>query len=45
MSNYIQASVGLKRLNDYLNEDEIDFDAVSHDPNEGNIYFLRNGVF
>lgn len=34
MTNFIQASVARKRLNKFLNSDEIEFGAVTHNESE-----------
>jgi hypothetical protein len=31
----VQAGVSIKRLNRYMNSEEIDLDAVTHDKSEG----------
>ncbi|ODM88268.1 Multidrug resistance-associated protein 1 [Orchesella cincta] len=45
ISGFIQASVAIKRLNKYLNADELVTDAVTHDENEPNPIVIEDGNF
>ncbi|XP_031762816.2 multidrug resistance-associated protein 1 isoform X5 [Galleria mellonella] len=41
----IETSVGIKRLNKFMNSDELDDSAVEHDPKEPNPLLIENGHF
>ncbi|CAG7836371.1 unnamed protein product [Allacma fusca] len=41
----VQASVSLKRLNKFMNEEEINFAAVTHNPEEVDPVVIENGSF
>ncbi|CAG7831109.1 unnamed protein product [Allacma fusca] len=45
ISSVIQAGVSLKRLNKYMNADEIDPNSVSHDNHEPDPVVIENGSF
>ncbi|KAK3859641.1 hypothetical protein Pcinc_034255 [Petrolisthes cinctipes] len=45
ISNLIQASVSLKRLNKFLNADELDPTSVSHDASEEHPVVVEKGTF
>ncbi|KAL4706573.1 hypothetical protein ACJJTC_015771, partial [Scirpophaga incertulas] len=45
ISNIVQTSVGIKRLNKFMNCDELDENAVDHDPKEPNPLVIENGIF
>ncbi|KAM3964279.1 multidrug-Resistance like Protein 1 [Aphomia sociella] len=45
ISNVVQTSVGIKRLNKFMNSDELDDSAVEHDPKEPNPLLIENGHF
>ncbi|CAG7836369.1 unnamed protein product [Allacma fusca] len=41
----VQAVVSLTRLSKFMNSEEIDFEAVSHDPQDGDPIVIENGSF
>ncbi|XP_063535449.1 multidrug resistance-associated protein 1 [Cydia strobilella] len=41
----IETSVGIKRLNKFMNCDELDMNSVEHDPKEPNPLVMENGNF
>ncbi|XP_065568544.1 multidrug resistance-associated protein 1-like isoform X2 [Artemia franciscana] len=41
----VQASVSLKRMNKFMNAEELNPDAVTHDPNEQNPIVVKDGSF
>ncbi|XP_065338923.1 multidrug resistance-associated protein 1 isoform X7 [Cloeon dipterum] len=45
ISSLVQASVSVKRLNKFMNSDEIDPTNVSHDPSESDPIVMENGTF
>ncbi|XP_059046549.1 multidrug resistance-associated protein 1 isoform X1 [Achroia grisella] len=45
ISNVVQTSVGIKRLNKFMNSDELDDSDVEHDPKEPNPLLIENGHF
>ncbi|XP_072938928.1 multidrug resistance-associated protein 1 isoform X2 [Epargyreus clarus] len=45
ISNVVQTSVGIKRLNKFMNCDELDVDSVEHDPKEPDPLVIENGHF
>ncbi|CAB3223722.1 unnamed protein product [Arctia plantaginis] len=45
ISNVVQTAVGIKRLNKFLNCDELDDSSVEHDPKEPNPIVIENGNF
>ncbi|XP_061382593.1 multidrug resistance-associated protein 1 isoform X5 [Danaus plexippus] len=45
ISNVVQTSVGIKRLNKFMNCDELNLSAVEHDPKEPNPIVIENGHF
>nr|UEO57355.1 ABCC1 [Conogethes punctiferalis] len=45
ISNVVQTSVGIKRLNKFMNCEELDEGAVEHDPKEPNPLVIENGHF
>lgn len=45
ISNIVQTSVGIKRLNKFMNCDELDMNSVEHDPKEPNPLVMENGNF
>ncbi|XP_063822466.1 multidrug resistance-associated protein 1 isoform X1 [Ostrinia nubilalis] len=45
ISNVVQTAVGIKRLNKFMNGEELDDGAVEHDPNEPNPLVIENGHF
>ncbi|KAJ8730882.1 hypothetical protein PYW08_002295 [Mythimna loreyi] len=45
ISNVVQTSVGIKRLNKFLNCDELDITSVEHDPKDPNPIVIENGHF
>lgn len=42
---YFQAWVSIKRINKFLNLEELDPDSVLHDPNEGNTVYRKLYIF
>ncbi|KAK9886055.1 hypothetical protein WA026_014838 [Henosepilachna vigintioctopunctata] len=44
-SNTIQGYVSIKRINKFMNLDELDPDNVEHDSNEGAVLVIENGTF
>ncbi|XP_052124000.1 multidrug resistance-associated protein 1 [Frankliniella occidentalis] len=45
ISNAIQASVSVSRINKFLNADELDPNSVTHDPREVHPVIVENGTF
>lgn len=45
ISNVVQTAVGIKRLNKFMNCDELDMTAVEHDAKEPNPIVIENGHF
>ncbi|CAH2076223.1 unnamed protein product, partial [Iphiclides podalirius] len=45
ISNVVQTSVGIKRLNKFMNCDELDVNSVEHDPKEPDPLVIENGHF
>ncbi|XP_034235576.1 multidrug resistance-associated protein 1-like isoform X2 [Thrips palmi] len=45
ISNAIQASVSVSRINKFLNADELDPNSVTHDPREVHPIIVENGTF
>ncbi|XP_050561843.1 multidrug resistance-associated protein 1 isoform X2 [Spodoptera frugiperda] len=45
ISNVVQTSVGIKRLNKFMNCDELDITSVEHDPKDPNPISIENGHF
>ncbi|XP_069939625.1 multidrug resistance-associated protein 1 isoform X2 [Cherax quadricarinatus] len=45
ISSMVQASVSLKRLNKFLNADELDPNSVSRDSSESNPVIIKDGTF
>ncbi|XP_068632708.1 multidrug resistance-associated protein 1 isoform X2 [Battus philenor] len=45
ISNVVQTSVGIKRLNKFMNCDELDENSVEHDINESDPLVIENGHF
>ncbi|XP_018907576.2 multidrug resistance-associated protein 1 isoform X5 [Bemisia tabaci] len=45
LSNIVQASVSVKRINNFMNLQELDVNAVSHDENEKDALIIENGTF
>ncbi|CAH1406917.1 unnamed protein product [Nezara viridula] len=45
ISNLVQATVSIKRLNKFLNNDEIDLNIVSHEDKEDDPLVMENGTF
>ncbi|XP_059476483.1 multidrug resistance-associated protein 1 isoform X3 [Neocloeon triangulifer] len=45
ISSMVQASVSVKRLNKFMNMDEIDPTNVGHDPSESDPIVMENGTF
>ncbi|CAH1986538.1 unnamed protein product [Acanthoscelides obtectus] len=45
ISNYIQATIALKRINDFLNAEELDPNNVTHEPNKETPVVIENGTF
>ena len=41
----VQANVSLGRINKFMNNDELDQDAVGHDTNEKDPIKIENGIF
>lgn len=39
ISNVVQASVSLKRINKFMNTEELDPNNVQHDPSEGKFFY------
>ncbi|KAJ2942610.1 hypothetical protein O0L34_g2077 [Tuta absoluta] len=45
ISNIVQTSVGIKRLNKFMNCDELNVESIEHDPKEPNPILIENGHF
>ncbi|XP_044734303.1 multidrug resistance-associated protein 1 isoform X4 [Chrysoperla carnea] len=45
ISNIVQAGVSVKRINKFMNADELDPENVSHDPKESCPLIIENGYF
>ncbi|XP_058124357.1 multidrug resistance-associated protein 1 isoform X3 [Anopheles coustani] len=45
ISNMVQTSVSVKRINKFLNQEELDPDNVQHDEKESSPLLIENGVF
>ncbi|KAL7286834.1 hypothetical protein TKK_0018975 [Trichogramma kaykai] len=45
ISNVVQASVSVKRINKFMNSEELDPSNVQHDPSEANPLVIENGNF
>uniref|UniRef100_A0A182PLM5 Multidrug resistance-associated protein 1 n=1 Tax=Anopheles epiroticus TaxID=199890 RepID=A0A182PLM5_9DIPT len=45
ISNMVQTSVSVKRINNFLNQEELDPDNVQHDEKESSPLLIENGVF
>nr|CAH7713756.1 unnamed protein product [Callosobruchus chinensis] len=45
ISNYIQAYISTKRMNDFLNAEELDPNNVTHEPNKEAPLVIENGTF
>ncbi|XP_023935367.1 multidrug resistance-associated protein 1 isoform X2 [Bicyclus anynana] len=45
ISNVVQTAVGIKRLNKFMNCEELDVESVEHDPKEPNPLVIENGHF
>ncbi|XP_014222082.1 multidrug resistance-associated protein 1 isoform X9 [Trichogramma pretiosum] len=45
ISNVVQASVSVKRINKFMNSEELDPNNVQHDPSEANPLVIENGNF
>ncbi|XP_053672165.1 multidrug resistance-associated protein 1 [Anopheles nili] len=45
ISNMVQTSVSVKRINTFLNQEELDPDNVQHDEKESSPLLVENGVF
>ncbi|VEN58525.1 unnamed protein product, partial [Callosobruchus maculatus] len=45
ISNYVQAYISTKRLNDFLNAEELDPNNVTHEPNKEAPLTIENGTF
>ncbi|CAD0199749.1 unnamed protein product [Chrysodeixis includens] len=45
ISNVVQTAVGIKRLNKFLNCDELDISSVEHDPKDPNPIVIESGHF
>ncbi|VVC93477.1 unnamed protein product, partial [Leptidea sinapis] len=45
ISNVVQTSVGITRLNKFLNSEELDLDSIEHDPKEPSPLVIENGFF
>ncbi|XP_050076523.1 multidrug resistance-associated protein 1 isoform X2 [Anopheles maculipalpis] len=45
ISNMVQTSVSVKRINTFLNQEELDPDNVQHDEKESSPLLIENGVF
>ncbi|XP_071454824.1 multidrug resistance-associated protein 1 isoform X2 [Hetaerina americana] len=45
ISNMVQASVSVKRMNKFMNSEELDLTSVSHDNSEGDPIVVENGTF
>ena len=41
----VQTEVSLKRINEFLNADELDLNSVSHEEHDGKKVFIRGGEF
>ncbi|XP_039751038.1 multidrug resistance-associated protein 1 isoform X2 [Pararge aegeria] len=45
ISNVVQTAVGIKRLNKFMNCEELNVESVEHDPKEPNPLVIENGHF
>ncbi|XP_038214944.1 multidrug resistance-associated protein 1 isoform X4 [Zerene cesonia] len=45
ISNVVQTAVGMKRLNKFMNCEELDIDSVEHDPKDPNPLSIENAHF
>ncbi|VEN46621.1 unnamed protein product, partial [Callosobruchus maculatus] len=45
ISNYVQAYISTKRINDFLNAEELDPNNVTHEPNKEAPLIIENGTF
>ncbi|KAK3909098.1 Multidrug resistance-associated protein 1 [Frankliniella fusca] len=45
ITNLVQAAVSIKRINKYMNSEDLDPSNVSHDPKEGAPLIVENGTF
>ncbi|CAH0714288.1 unnamed protein product, partial [Brenthis ino] len=45
ISNVVQTSVGIKRLNKFMNAEELNESSIEHDPKEPNPLVIENGHF
>ncbi|KAL1463596.1 hypothetical protein WDU94_015336 [Cyamophila willieti] len=45
ISQLVQASVSIKRINSFLNQEDLDPNAVTHDPEEKDPLVIENGTF
>ncbi|CAK1540433.1 unnamed protein product [Leptosia nina] len=45
ISNVVQTAVGIKRLNKFMNAEELDQESVEHDPKDPNPLSIENGHF
>lgn len=45
ISNIVQTAVGIKRLNRFMNCEELDENAIDHDPKDPNPLVIENGNF
>ncbi|XP_045495079.1 multidrug resistance-associated protein 1 isoform X4 [Colias croceus] len=45
ISNVVQTAVGMKRLNKFMNCEELDIESVEHDPKDPNPLSIENGHF
>ncbi|XP_046388373.1 multidrug resistance-associated protein 1 isoform X3 [Ischnura elegans] len=45
ISSLVQASVSVKRMNKFMNSEELDVDSVSHDKSDENPIVVENGTF
>ncbi|XP_026679570.1 multidrug resistance-associated protein 1, partial [Diaphorina citri] len=45
ISQLVQASVSVKRINSFMNQEDLDPNAVTHDPDEKDPLVIENGTF
>ncbi|CAG2053139.1 unnamed protein product [Timema podura] len=45
ISNMVQASVSIKRMNNFMNTEELDPNSVTHEPSEKHPIVVENGTF
>ncbi|XP_067624098.1 multidrug resistance-associated protein 1 isoform X4 [Eurosta solidaginis] len=45
ITNMVQTQVSVKRINKFMNSEELDPNSVQHDPNEAHPMVIRNGTF